>query len=226
MLGTIVNALGIVLGGLIGLFMHKALSESLSTTILQGVGLVCALIGLQMAIGTPSILLVLISVVIGGVLGERISIHDHLESFGKRLEQRFAGHRISAGFVTGTILYCSGSMSILGSLKSGLEGVHDILYLKAIIDFVISIILGASLGVGIVLSAVSVFLYQGAITLFARFISPYMTPEIISDLTAVGGIVLLTIAVNFFVPNKVKTANFLPALLVPVVYHLLKALFL
>lgn len=226
MLGTVVNAMGVIAGGLIGLLMHKALSDSLSTTILQGVGLVCALIGLQMAIGTQSILVVLIAIVIGGVIGERVDIHEHLESFGKKLEMRFAGHKISAGFVTGTILFCSGSMGILGALQGGLEGVHEILYLKAVIDFVISIILGASLGIGVMLSGVSVLFYQGAIALFARFISPYMTEEIIADITAVGGIVLLTIAVNFFVPNKVKTANFLPALLVPVAYHLLKGLFI
>lgn len=222
MTGTLVNAGAIIAGGLIGAIGKKALKDSTAHTILQGIGLVVFLIGVQMALEGQDVLVILIAVVLGALIGESIDIHDHLEAFGRSLEQRFRGQSIAAGFVTATILFCVGSMSILGPIQSGVEGVHTILFLKSTIDFVVSLVLASTMGIGVVLSAFSVLLFQGAITLMAGLFEPLITPEMLRDINATGGLLILTIAINMFVKDKVKTANFLPAVLLVIVYHLIR----
>lgn len=221
MLGTLVNAGAIFAGGLIGAIGKKALKESTAHTILQGIGLVVFLIGIQMSIVAEKILVVLIAIVLGALIGELVGIHKAMEQLGKKLEQQFSGHSLEAGFVTASILFCVGSMSILGPIQSGVEGVHTILFLKSTIDFVIALILATTLGVGVVLSSVSVLIFQGLMTLLASFLEPYMSEALMSDINAVGGLLVLTIAINMFVPDKIKTANFLPAILLVMAYHLI-----
>lgn len=145
-----------------------------------------------------------------------------MHTLGRQLEKRFSGHSIATGFVTASILFCVGSMSILGPIQSGVEGIHTILYLKAVIDFVVALVLASTLGIGVVLSAVSVLLFQGSITLLAGLFEPLITPMMMSDINAVGGLLILTIAINMFVPDKIRTANFLPSVFLVIVYHLIR----
>ena len=224
LLGTIVNAGAIFAGGLIGTIGKKALKDSTAHTILQGIGLVVFLIGIQMAITGERILVVLITIVLGGLIGETIGIHAAMEGLGRKLERRFSGHSLAAGFVTASILFCVGSMSILGPIQSGVEGVHTILFLKSSIDFVVALILATTLGIGVVLSGVSVFVFQGIMTLLASFIEPIITDAMMVDINAVGGLLILTIAINLFIPDKIRTANFLPAILLVMVYHLIRTM--
>lgn len=222
MQGTLVNAAAILVGGMIGAVSKKALKDSTSHTILQGIGLVVFLIGAQMAFEATNILVILITVVLGALIGETIRIHDHMHTLGRQLEKRFSGRSIATGFVTASILFCVGSMSILGPIQSGVEGIHTILYLKAVIDFVVALVLASTLGIGVVLSAVSVLLFQGSITLLAGLFEPLITPMMMSDINAVGGLLILTIAINMFVPDKIRTANFLPSVFLVIVYHLIR----
>lgn len=222
MTGTLVNAAAILAGAMIGAVGKKALKDSTAHTILQGIGLVVFLIGTQMALEAKDVLIVLIAIVLGALIGETTRIHHHLEELGRRLEERFSTHSIAAGFVTATILFCVGSMSILGPIQSGVEGVHTILYLKSVIDFVVSLVLASTMGIGVVLSAVSVLIFQGSFTLLAGLLEPFITPEMLSDINATGGLLILSIAINMFLPGKVRTANFLPAVFLVIVYHLIR----
>lgn len=222
MQGTLVNAAAILVGGLIGAIGKKALKDSTAHTILQGIGLVVFLIGVQMALEAKDILVVLVTVVLGGLLGETIKIYDGMVRLGQALEKRFAGHSIATGFVTASILFCVGSMSILGPIQSGIEGVHTIQFLKSGIDFVVALVLASTLGIGVVFSAGSVLIFQGAMTLLAGVLSPLITPVMLSDINAVGGLLIIAIAINMFIPDKVRTANLLPAVFLVVVYHLIR----
>jgi len=222
MTGTLVNTAAIIAGGLIGAIGKKALNDSTAHTILQGIGLVVFLIGTQMALEARDVLIVLIAIVLGGLIGELGRIHHHLEVMGERLEKRFSGQPIAAGFVTATILFCIGSMSILGPIQSGVEGVHTILFLKSVIDFVVSLVLASTMGIGVALSAVSVLIFQGTFTLLAGLLDPFITPEMLRDINATGGLLIVAIAINMFVPGRIRTANFLPAVLLVIVYHLIR----
>lgn len=222
MQGTLVNAAAILVGGLIGAIGKKALKDSTAHTILQGIGLVVFLIGVQMALEAKDILVVLVTVVAGGLIGETIKIHDGMVRLGQALEKRFSGHSIATGFVTASILFCVGSMSILGPIQSGIEGVHTIQFLKSGIDFVVALVLASTLGIGVVFSAASVLLFQGAMTLLAGVLSPLITPVMLSDINAVGGLLIIAIAINMFIPDKVRTVNMLPAVFLVVVYHLIR----
>ena len=169
MLGTLVNFSAIIIGSIIGLLLKNGVPEKLSNTIMQGLALCVLLIGISGAIKGSNVLLIIISIVIGGFIGELIDLDNLLQKLGDKIETRFKGKgvKISEGFVTASLLFCVGSMAIVGALQSGLEGNHKILFAKSMLDGISSIIFASSLGIGGLLSAFSVLIYQGAITLAA-----------------------------------------------------------
>ena len=220
MKGTIVNSAAIVLGCSIGFFLKSKFPEKIRKIIIQALGLSSLLIGMQMALKTDNILLVIFSLVVGGIIGEILKIEESLERLGNKLKSKFSNNtsseRFVEGFITATLLYCVGSMAIVGALKEGLSGNPDILYAKSLLDGITSIAFTAAMGIGVLFSAIPTFLYQGGITILARVIKDFLTPEMISEVTAVGGVLVLGIGFSLLEIKKIRVGNFLPAILIAV----------
>lgn len=226
MLGTIVNAGAIVIGGLIGLLFHKGIAEKYQQTIFQGVGLAVLLIGWKSALAVDNLLIVIVSMVVGAVLGEGIDIEGTLEKLGTILEERVAAGSsrtgsFARGFVTASLVYCVGSMAIVGSLESGLTGNHQTLYAKSVLDGVISVVFASAMGLGVLFSSIAVFLYQGLITLAAVFLKPFLTAATVAQMTSVGGLLIVAIGINMLGMAKIRVGNLVPAIFLPLLYHLL-----
>ncbi|OJV62443.1 MAG: hypothetical protein BGO41_06520 [Clostridiales bacterium 38-18] len=221
MLGTVVNALAIIAGSLIGLLVKGGLPERISQTVMQGVGLCVALIGVSGALeGTDYLMKIILFIVAGSLIGAWIDIEQKLENLGDHLEKRFSksGSSFSKGFVTASLLYCVGAMAIMGSLESGLNGNHEILFAKSILDGIISIVLASTLGIGVAFSAVTVFIYQGSITLLASGLTSILTDEVVVQMSATGGLLILGLGLSMILANKVRVGNMLPAVLLPMLY--------
>ncbi len=224
MLGTIVNTVSIIVGSLIGLSFKGKIPEKYSQTIMHGIGLAVVLIGIKTALNTDAILIVILSFVIGSIIGELIRIEDRLDQFGNWIGKKFSKNSagISKGFVTASLLYCVGAMAIIGSMESGLTGNHQTLFAKSILDGIGSVIFASTLGIGVIFSAVSVFIYQGIITLTASSIKPFLLPEVVSQMSAVGGLLIFAIGLGLLEIKKIKIGNMLPAIFVPLVYQVIK----
>jgi len=227
MLGTYVNTFAIIVGSLIGLAFSRFIPTKITNTLIHGVAFAVMLIGLKMAWKEDNFIILICSLAFGGVIGELIRIDDRINGLGTWLSAKFSrpGSGISKGFVTTTLLYCVGSMALVGSLESGLTGNHDILFAKSVLDGLGSIIFSASLGIGVLFSAVSVFFYQGCITMGASFLKPFLTDPVISQMSAVGGLLIMAMGFNMLDMVKIKVANLLPAIFLPLVYFMLVQLF-
>lgn len=239
-LGTIVNCAAIIVGSLIGVFIKNGLPKRFEDTIFSAVGLAVMFIGLSGALGemftvgadgglsTRYIMLLVLSLVIGAVLGELLDIERHLDSVGERIKRKipakYTGATFVDGFVNASLLFCVGAMAIVGSLEDGLTGDCSTLFAKSVLDGVSSILMAASLGIGVMLSAAPLLIYQGAITLLAQVVKPYLTPELISQLSCVGSVLIFAIGINMIFGKKVKVGNLLPAIFIPILYAVLKAL--
>ena len=222
MLGTFANVAAIIVGGLIGILLKKGLSAKISDTVLKGLALCVLLVGISNALKVHNLLLVFIAVVCGAIIGEWLDIDQKLKSFGDGLAAKLKGQggKVSEGFVTGSLLYCVGAMAIVGSLESGLSGNHQTLYAKSILDGVVAIIFASTLGFGIVLSAFSVLLYQGAITLAAASLQPLLSDAVKADITCIGGLLIIGIGLNMLEQHNIKVANLLPAAFIPLLYQI------
>ncbi|MBT9172451.1 MAG: putative membrane protein YdfK [Syntrophomonadaceae bacterium] len=222
--GTVVNGAAIVLGGICGILLGGKIPERVGAVILQGTALAVLLIGLQMALEVQRILVVVFSLILGGVTGELIGLDARLQQLGAWLEKRVSrgDSGVAKAFVFATLLYGVGAMAVTGALESGLRGSHQILYAKAVLDGVTAVAFAATMGVGISLSAVPVVLYQGGIALAAGSLRPYLRPEVIAEMSAVGGLLILCIGLGMLgLLKELKVVNFLPALAFVVVLTLL-----
>ena len=226
LLGTIVNAVAIIAGSLLGLLFRGGISKKFTVTMMQAISLAVLLIGFKMALKTDAILLVIFSLVIGSLMGEFINIESRLERLGKRLETRFSkpGSGIAKGFVVASLVFCVGSMAIVGALESGLSGNHQTLFAKSALDGLFSIIFASSFGIGVLFSSVSVFIYQGMITLTSSLMKPFLIPAVINQMSGVGGILIMAIGINLLEIQKIKVGNMLPAIFIPLVYYMIKQL--
>ncbi|MGO4271218.1 DUF554 domain-containing protein [Paenibacillus sp. TAF58] len=221
--GTIVNAIAIIIGGLLGMMLPR-ISEGIKSTVMQGLGLAITVLGITMALKSNQIVLVIMSVVIGGIIGELLRIERRLGQLGDWLQAALRKDssdqtsNISEGFVTCTLVYCIGAMAILGPLDGGLRHNHDILYTKSLLDGFLSIIFASTLGIGVIFSAVSVFLMQGIIALAATVIamafSQASLDAMIVQITAVGGVLVIGVGLNILQIKKMNVANMLPALVI------------
>jgi len=219
--GTIVNALLIIVGAVLGRFLHN-IPERMKETIMYGIGLAVAVIGIQMTFESTQILIVIISIVVGAVLGEWMDLDRKVTRLGEWLEQKLPkkeeGTNISEGFVTATLIFVVGSMAIIGAIDSGLRNDHNVLVMKGIIDGFTSIILSSSLGIGVAFAAIPVFVYQGVITILSTQISQYIPQALlnffISEMTATGGLMILAIGLNLIGLTKIRVANLVPGILV------------
>lgn len=226
MLGTIVNTLAIVAGSLLGLLFRGGIPKKYNITVMQGISLAVILIGLKMALKTEGIFLVIFSLVSGSLIGEYIKIEDRLENLGKLLENKFSRPEsgIAKGFVVTSLIYCVGSMAIVGALESGLSGNHQTLFAKSALDGFSSIIFASSMGIGVLFSSVSVFVYQGLITITASLMKPFLVSAVINQMSAVGGLLIMAIGMNLLEIQKIKVGNMLPAIFIPLFYHMIKQL--
>lgn len=221
MQGTIVNVLAIILGSTIGLLFSKGLKKETTKTIQDAMALGTIAIGIMSAIKMTMPLLVLISLALGALIGELIGIDKGLNKFADKVNARFTEGNFAKGFVTATLVYCVGAMAIYGAIESGLTGDHNTLYIKSTLDGVTSIVFASTLGVGVIFSAIPVLIYQGTITLLASFVSDFLTEAVVINMSAIGGILIIGIALNILGITKIRLANLIPALFIPVIYFLL-----
>jgi hypothetical protein len=222
--GTLVNTLAIVAGSLVGLMFRKGIPRRYNLSVIHAIALAVVLIGLKTAFNSADILLIIFSLAIGSILGEWMQIELHLENLGQWLEARFsgAGDGVSKGFITASLVYCVGSMAIVGAMESGLTGNHQTLFAKSVLDGITSIIFASTFGIGVLFSAASVFVYQGLITIGATALKPLLTATVISQMSAVGGLLIMAIGVNLLDLTKLKVGNMLPAVFVPLLYYVIK----
>lgn len=222
MIGTLINAAAIILGTVIGLLLRKGIPQRFQDTIGQGQGLCVILIGLSSAIKTADVACCIICMVIGSLLGAWIDIEQRLNNLGKAIERRVSPNgtegSIARGFVTASLVFCVGAMAIVGSMDSGLRGDHSTLIAKSILDGVFAIIFTSSTGWGVGLSALAVLVYQGAIALLAMWIEPLLTPAIITEMSAVGGLLIMAIGLNTIYDKRIPVGNMLPAIFLPMAY--------
>lgn len=222
MLGTLVNTLAVLLGGGLGLLLGGGVPKRLQTTIMQGVGLCVIVVGLRGALTTEDVLGMIICMVVGGLIGEGINIELRLEGVGVKAQRLLMRGGETGTFVQGfmaaSLLFCVGPMSIVGPLESGLSGNHGTQIAKALMDGTAAVFMAATLGPGVLLSALMVLVYQGTITLSASLVAPLLTDPIIREMSAVGGAVILGIGLNLLEVAKVRVGNLLPALFLPIGY--------
>ncbi|OEF99679.1 hypothetical protein BHF71_07950 [Vulcanibacillus modesticaldus] len=219
-LGTIVNAVAIIIGGILG-YLFSNTPNKLQELIMQGIGLTIIIQGISMGLKSDNFLLIIVSIVVGSIIGELLEIDGRLNQLGKWIEDKIGGKskgNIANAFVTATLVYTIGAMAILGALNSGLNLDHSLLYIKSMLDGFSAIIFSSTLGIGVVISAIPVFIYQGSIALLARYIHLFLSQELldamITEITATGGILILAIAINILEIKKIKVANMLPAIFI------------
>lgn len=219
MLGTIVNAAAIIVGAILGTLFHNGLPERFKTVLMQGLGLCVVLIGAQGAIKTENVMIVILSVVLGGALGALIGIEDGLDRFGKKVQSKLSTGAsdtdIGKGFVAATLIFCVGSMAIVGSMDAGLRADYSTLFAKSMLDGVTSMVLASTMGIGVALSALSVLVYQGAITLLSGLVAPLLTDRIVTEMSAVGGLLIIGIGLNMFREKHLRVGDLLPAIFLP-----------
>lgn len=225
MLGTIVNCLAIIIGSIIGLTIKGKISNKVRVTIMNGLGLCTLYIGLSGALEGKNTLIMIISIALGALIGELIDIDGKLTNLGEMIERKTnKGNNslsIADGFVTATLLFCVGAMAIVGSLESGLSNNHSTLFAKSILDGISSIIFSSSLGIGVILSSISVFIYQGIMTFGASLLSNILSDVAISNMSAVGSLLIVGLSFNILNITKMKISNLLPSMLIAVLLSLL-----
>lgn len=216
MTGTLINAGAIIAGSTIGLVLHSKLPERFIRIVFQGIGLFTLFLGFYMGLKTNNLFYIIISIVVGGILGELIDVEKSLFRLGEKLKQKFKSDhsKFSEGLVTAFLLFCMGSVTILGAIEEGLGGKPNLLLAKSVLDGVSSIALAAAFGYGVAMSAIPLIIYQGGLTLLASYFGDYFSENIINELTAVGGLILIGLGINILEIKQLKILNLLPALVV------------
>jgi uncharacterized membrane protein YqgA involved in biofilm formation len=229
MLGPTVNAIVIVACGLLGCFLIRGIPSRFDEILRKAIGISVFFIGIKGSLVNERVLLLIISLVSGAIIGELINLDAHMNRLGNWAESRFRvgseGRSFSKGFISTSILYCTGSMAILGSMQSGLTGNHELLFTKSIIDGITAIFFAASMGIGVVFSAIPVFIYESVIVLGSMALKDIFTPDIIREMSAVGSLLVAAIGFNFLGVKEIKVANFIPAIFVPFVYMTIEGIF-
>ena len=229
MTGTLINFVAIIAGSALGILFGSRLSENLKMTVIAGMGLFTTAVGLQMFLKTENALVVLGALIIGAVLGEWWALEDKLLALGVWLEKRFSGgsggnssHFVS-GFLTASVLFCTGPMGVLGSISDGLGGGYLTLSIKSVLDGITSIAFASTLGIGVAFSALPVLAYQGLISLLAAQLNSIMNTSMMNEMTATGGVLLVGIGISSLLEiKKIRVGNFLPALVIaPTIVYIL-----
>jgi len=223
MVGTLVNVAAVIIGSIIGLVVHTKLPKRIITIVFQGIGLFTIFIGIKMALKTDYLLIMVFSIVIGSVLGELINIEKGINNLSEYLKRKIklSSDKFSEGLITAFLLFCLGSMTILGSIEEGLGGKPTLLFTKSLMDGFSSIALSASLGIGVIFSVIPLLIYQGGLTLFAGHLQTFFAKTMINELTAVGGILLIGLGINILEILKLRISNMLPSLIIVILMVLI-----
>ena len=236
MLGTIINVVTVIAGGIIGMLLKKGIKGEIMDNVMKAEGVAVLIIGMNgvltnmLSAGADGKitesggLVLLISLALGAFIGEILKIDDRINGLGGWVEKRIKSDGFSKGFVSAFIIFCVGSMSIIGAINDGLSGDSSVLMVKSTLDFITAMVLASTMGIGVVFACVPLFAYQGLISLFASYIKPLIesSPDMMTQFSMVGYAIIMCIGINFIAGQKIKTANLLPAMLVPVLYNLLK----
>ncbi|HOV38567.1 MAG TPA: DUF554 domain-containing protein [Spirochaetales bacterium] len=218
MIATIVNCITVFTGSMLGLFLHAKISEEFKETVFTGVGLFTLIVGISMALESERMVYLALSVVCGGLIGNALDIEGKILSLGEFLKKRFirkeGKHDFAYGFLNASVLFCVGAMTLVGAFKAGTEGEYTLILTKSVMDGFMAILLTAAQGIGVAFSILIILVYQGGLTLLAVFVKPLVTPLVLSELTGVGGALVMMIGCNLLNLRKIKTGNFLPALVV------------
>ncbi|MEA4851135.1 MAG: DUF554 domain-containing protein [Paludibacter sp.] len=216
MIGTLVNTAAVIVGGAIGLLLKKNMPQRITTIYFQAVGLFTLAIGISMVVKMDHILIVVASMALGSLLGEWLNIEAGAEKLSEYLKKKFriGSDKFSEGLITAFLLFCIGSMTILGTIQEGTGGSSDLLFTKSLMDFFSAILLASAFGFGVIISAIPLFIFQTILTLIAMSAGRFFTPEIIQGLTSVGGILLIGLGINILEIKKLRIMNMLPALVV------------
>lgn len=220
--GALANGLAVALGGSVGLIFQKGISERVKTLVTQSLGICVVYVGISGSLKGTNTVFVVLSMVIGAVLGELIDFDRQFKRFGNWLGKLFGtsgNNHFSEGFVTGTLFICVGAMAIVGSLQSGMTGNNQVLYTKSMIDGIFVLILSTTLGLGVAFSSISVVLYESVLTLLARWVAPLFTHPVINEMTCVGSLLILIIGLNMLKLTKIKVANLLLAPFIPILLY-------
>lgn len=224
MIATIINALAVVAGSLVGLVLNRRVGERLRTVLFNGIGVVTLVIGMSMALQGQRVLYLALSIVIGGMLGTWWGVENGVLRLGEFLKRRFArgesGGHFAYGFLAASVLFCVGAMTIVGSFQAGVDRSYSLLLTKSVMDGFMAILLTASLGVGVAFSAVVILVYQGGLTLLSGLIGPWVSPLMLSEISAIGGALIVMIGINLLDLKQIKTADFVPAILVVILFVL------
>ncbi|MCR5437128.1 MAG: DUF554 domain-containing protein [Treponema sp.] len=232
MIAVLVNCIAVIAGSFIGLLFSKKFTDELSDMIQTAAGVVTVVIGIQMAFKYDSIVYLTLSLIIGGMLGYLINIDGAILKLGSKLErltrrksseitQEDSRKNFSYAFLNASVLFCVGAMSIVGSFKAGVEKDYTIIFTKSILDGFMAISFTAAMGIGTVFSVLIILIYQGALTLLSSFLQPYVSDLLLSEISACGGAIIIMIGINLLGLKKIKTANFLPALVIEILFVLL-----
>jgi uncharacterized membrane protein YqgA involved in biofilm formation len=240
-LGTLINIAAILVGATIGMIIKGGLASRYESIVMHSIGLSVIFIGItgvlsQMLViengsfSTRYTLLMIISLIVGSLIGEKINIEDKLEKFGEACKTKFKfkgeqGNEFVEGFVSSSLLFCVGAMAIVGSLNDGLNHDYSTLVAKSLMDMVAATVLAASLGIGVYFSILAVGIYQGSITLLASLISPYLNDTIISQISCIGSILIFALGLNMIFGKKIRIGNMLPGIFIPVIIYYLKLAF-
>ena len=218
MLGTLVNVGAVIAGSLLGLVIHKRMPEKITKLVFQAIGLFTLFLGFTMAGKTSNYLIMIFSLVIGSIIGELLNIEKQINRLSDWLKAKSGSSnaKFSEGFLTSFLLFCMGSMTILGAIEEGMGGSPDLLLAKSVLDGFSSIALAAALGIGVLFSAIPLLIYQGGLTLFSGYLQDYLTTPMINELSAVGGIILIGLGINILEIKQIRVINMIPALLVAV----------
>ena len=231
MIAAVVNAVVVVLGGLLGLLLGGRLKEEHTKTIVNALGICVMVIGVTSSITTTNIIVVIMCLVVGSVIGEALKIEHRLDVLGDWLKSTVAKNgtagRFTEGFVTASLLFCVGSMAIMGSFDAGLRGDYSTIFAKSALDGVMAVTFAATMGVGVLFSGGAVLIYQGALTLLAGLVEPFLSAAVVTEMSAVGGVMLIATGINILGLSKerIKVGNMLPALFLPVLWFAVSGLF-
>ena len=222
-LGSILNALSVIIGSIIGIYFGSFLSQNIRKAVFRIIGLFTLVLGIQMSLKTNQFLILLISLITGTIIGESLSIEKGIESLSNKLKIKLQSENklFSEGLITAFLLYCIGSMTFIGSIEEGIHQNRTLMYTKSLMDGITSILLASSFGTGVLFSAIPLLIFQSSLTLGAFYFESYLYPELITEISAVGGIIIIGIGLNILEITKIKVSNMLPALLLIIpIYHL------
>ena len=219
MIGTIVNTLAVVVGGFLGLLLKRGIPQRLSDIVNKGLGLCVLYIGIKGCLDGTNTLVTILSMVIGAAIGQLLDLDKQINRLGDWAQARFRGKAgkvsVAQGFVTASLLFCVGSMTVVGSLQSGLTGNHEMIFTKSALDFVSALLLASSLGIGVLLSGAFVLVFQGAIVLLARWVEPLLSSYAVAEMSCVGALLIIALSLNMLGITKLKVANLMPAVFLP-----------